>query len=56
LTVPTFLDGNETWTIKNKKASKVQTPGMKYSISVQRSTKLDQIRNDDIGKHYINIQ
>jgi hypothetical protein len=49
LTVPTFLCGNETWTMNNKTSTETQAEEIKYSISVKRYTKLDTIKNDIVN-------
>jgi hypothetical protein len=49
MAVPVLLCGSETWTLRKRDWNRIQAAEMKHLRTVKGSTRLDQIRNEDIG-------
>lgn len=51
MAVPVLMYGSETWVNKKKYQNAIQSSEMKFLRSVNKCTKLDKIKNEDIRKN-----
>ena len=48
--LPTILYGCETWTLQKSHEGKLQALEMRYLRKVEGVTRVDRIRNEDVGQ------